>query len=61
MKTAAQRLLEQIYPPVPSPYSEEELACMAAPPTREEAEQDRRRKQADRTKNQRSRHWWNHR
>lgn len=55
------RVLLQLFPPDPNPLSEEELEFMAAPLTAEEQRQEDRSRQAERTKNQRSRQWWNHR
>jgi hypothetical protein len=60
-RSPAQRVLNQICPPTPNPYSEEELSYMAAPLTPAEERQAQRERQAKRTKNQRSRQWWNHR
>lgn len=61
MGIIAQRIFDTICPPAPSKYTEEELAEMAAPLTPEEIRRDQMEKTAARTKNQRSRQWWNHR
>jgi len=61
MRASAQRVWDQIRPPTPSPYTEEELSEMAAPMSATEVRQDQLEKTAERTKNQRSRQWWNHR
>lgn len=60
-RSPAQQVFDQICPPTPSPYSEEELSYMAAPLTPAEERQAQRKRQAQRAKNQRSRQWWNHR
>jgi len=55
------RIFDQLFPPDPNPPSPEELEFMAAPLTAAEQRQEDRARQAERTKNQRGRQWWNHR
>ena len=61
MKSTAKQVLDQIYPPTASPYTDDELSEMAAPLSSKEIEQERRDRIDRRTKNQRSRQWWNNR
>lgn len=61
LRSPAQQVFDQICPPTPNPYTEEELEFMAAPLTPQEERQEQRERQAKRTKNQRSRQWWNNR
>lgn len=59
-RSPAQRVFDQICPPVPVDIAID-LDEYAAPPSKEEILRERKIKEARRSQNQRCRKWWNHR